>query len=188
MIRQKNITSFILDKDIIINKGELNLYLIKRNSNQLLDRMFLICLNEQTHVHIPAKVTFYQDDYYYELVAEATDVHGVSILNSKGYTDLTKVIIDKIENSYGKTLERNEELKTIFYQTRNFNELLSILLKIDIAHKKYVREQKSNSYQLASREIEEQMHAIALQGSFQEPFPKDRDDLLKIEILERLMF
>lgn len=183
MIRQKNITSFILDKDIIINKGELNLYLIKRNSNQLLDRMFLICLNEQTHVHIPAKVTFYQDDYYYELVAEATDVHGVSILNSKGYTDLTKVIIDKIENSYGKTLERNEELKTIFYQTRNFNELLSILLKIDIAHKKYVREQKSNSYQLASREIEEQMHAIALQGSFREPFPKDRDDLLKIEIL-----
>ena len=29
MIRQKNITSFILHKDIIINKGELNLYLIK---------------------------------------------------------------------------------------------------------------------------------------------------------------
>ena len=114
MVKPEILTSFIIGKDIIVNKGELNLYLIKRNSHQLLDRMFLMSLSEQTHVHIPQTVTFTQDNYYYELVAEASDIHGVAILNSNTYQDLTRVIIDKIERTYGRTLERNINLKEKF--------------------------------------------------------------------------
>lgn len=185
MVKPEILTSFIIGKDIIVNKGELNLYLIKRNSHQLLDRMFLMSLSEQTHVHIPQTVTFTQDNYYYELVAEASDIHGVAILNSNTYQDLTRVIIDKIERTYGRTLERNINLKEKFYQTKNFNELLSILLKIDVAQKQHVKELSKNAYKLVSKEVDEHVHVVAQYGSFKDSLQTqaDTDDSLRIELL-----
>jgi len=182
MVKPEILTSFIIGKDIIVNKGELNLYLIKRNSHQLLDRMFLMSLSEQTHVHIPQTVTFTQDNYYYELVAEASDIHGVAILNSNTYQDLTRVIIDKIERTYGRTLERNINLKEKFYQTKNFNELLSILLKIDVAQKQHVKELSKNAYKLVSKEVDEHVHVVAQYGSFKDSLQTqaDTDDSLRI--------